>query len=109
MIYNLSTYFKNIFFGNEKNMASFNNNNSGFELDNKIENWLNGFKWKGLYVKVIPYEKNKLLINEIKALNHHFFDHLQLIDKRQYIKKKECSRKNRLLNEIIFPYLDIVK
>ena len=74
-------------------MASFNNNNSGFELDNKIENWLNGFKWKGLYVKVIPYEKSKLLVNEIKALNYYFFDYLQLIDKSQYIKKRNVVEK----------------
>ena len=93
MIYNLSTYFKNIFFDNEKNMASFNSNNSGFGLDNKIENWLNGFKWKGLYVKVIPYEKSKLLVNEIKALNYYFFDYLQLIDKSQYIKKRNVVEK----------------
>ena len=109
MIYSLSTYFKNIFFDNEKNMASFNSNNSGFGLDNKIENWLNGFKWKGLYVKVIPYEKSKLLINEIKALNYYFFDYLQLIDNSQYIKKKEYSKKNRLLNEIIFPLIGYCK
>ena len=93
MIYNLSTYFKNIFFDNEKNMASFNSNNSGFGLDNKIENWLNGFKWKGLYVKVIPYEKSKLLVNEIKDLNYYVFDYLQLIDKSQYIKKRNVVEK----------------
>ena len=63
-------------------MASFNNNNSGFGLDHKIENWLNRFKRKGLYVKVIPYEKSKLLVNEIKDLNYYFFDYLQLIEKK---------------------------
>ncbi len=88
MIYNLSTYFKNIFFDNKKNMASFNNNNSGFGLDHKIENQLNGFKWKGLYVKVIPYEKIKLLVNEIKALICYFFDYLYFFEKKSIHLKK---------------------
>ena len=90
----LSTYFKNILDDNGKNaIFSNSNHNSGFGLENKLENWFNGFKWKGLFIKVIPYEKSKLLINEIKALNYYFFDYLQLIDKSQYINKTECNKK----------------
>ena len=111
IIYSLSIYFKNIFNDNNEvnNKTSFNNNtNLGFGLENKIESWFNGFKWKGLYIKVIPYEKSKILINEIKALNYYFFDFLQLIDKSQYIKKKD-SKNNLLLNEIIFPLIGYSK
>ena len=113
VIYSLSIYFKNIFNEKKKNKIKetfFNNdNNSNLGLDNKIDNWFNGFKWKGLYIKVIPYEKSKTLINEIKALNYFFFDYLQIIDKNQYSKKNHKIKKTQLSYNIIFPIIGYTK
>ena len=113
IIYSLSIYFKNIFYENENNKIKetfFNNdNNTIFCLDNKIEKWFNGFKWKGIYIKVIPIEKSKILINEIKALNYYFFDYLQIIDKNQYIKKNININKVQLSDNIIFPLIGYTK
>ena len=112
LIYSLSIYFKDIFYENENNKIKetfFNNdNNSIFGLDNKIEKWFKGFKWKGLYIRVIPYKQSKTLINEIKSLNYYFFDYLQIIDKAQFIKKKDI-KKTQLSNNIIFPLIGYSK
>ena len=111
IIYSLSVYFKNFFYESENNKTNetFLNNNyiSGLELKN--ENWFNGFKWKGLYIKVIPYEKSKTLINEVKALNYFFFDYLQIIDKEQPNKKIDINTKKILSNNIIFPLIGYSK
>ena len=61
---------------------------------------IKGFKWKGLYIKIIDGDKNKNIIHEIKALNYYFFDYLQIIDKYQF--KKD----NQLSNLIIFPLIN---
>ena len=112
LIYSLSIYFKDIFYENENNKIKetfFNNdNNYILGLDNKIEKWFKGFKWKGIYIKVIPYKQGKTLINEIKALNYYFFDYLQIIDKNQFIKKNNI-KKIQLSNNIIFPLIGYSK
>ena len=112
LIYSLSIYFKDIFYENENNKIKetfFNkDNNSIFGLDIKIEKWFKGFKWKGIYIKVIPYKQGKTLINEIKSLNYYFFDYLQIIDKNQFIKKNNI-KKIQLSNNIIFPLIGYSK
>ena len=67
--------------------------------DIKSEKWKNGFKWKGLYIKINEGEENKIIINEIKALNYYFFDYIQIIDKHQILKDDQLS------NMIIFPLI----
>ena len=112
IIYSLSIYFKNIFYENENNKnneINFNNINYISGLEIKVENWLNGFKWKGLYIKVIPYEKSKTLINEIKALNYFFFDYLQIINKEQCNKMSDINNKIILSNNIVFPLIGYSK
>ena len=91
--------FTNNFFG-------YNSNNG---LNNNFENWKNGFKWKNLYIKVIPSEKSKLLINEIKALNYFFFEYLQLIDTNPMIKKNNYIKKTQLSYNLIFPLIGYSK
>ena len=108
IIYSLSAYFNHIFYenNNEKNIFE---NCSVYGLDNKINSWFSGFKWKGLYIKVIRYENSKTLINELKALNYFFFDYLQIIDKNQYLKKGNLIKKSQLSNNIIFPLIGYSK
>ena len=107
VIYSLSVYFKNILDETDKNKFTNNffNNNSAHRLNNNLDNWKNGFKWKNLYIKVIPSTKAKLLINEIKALNYFFFDYLQLMDTNPIIKKNNYIKKEQLSFNIIFPLI----
>ena len=112
IIYSLSIYFKNIFYDNENNKMKesfFNNdNNAMFGLENNVKKWFDGFMWKGLFIKVVPYTNSKILINEIKALNYYFFDYLQILDNNQYIKNKN-NNKIQLSNNIIFPLIGYTK
>ena len=113
ILYSLSIYFKNLFYENENNKIKetfINNENSAIiGLDNNISKWFKGFKWKGLYIRVIPSEKGKTLINEIKALNYFFFDYLQIMDINQFIKKNNLHNKAKLSNNIIFPLIAYTK
>ena len=81
------------------------NNNLQFDKEKiglpeyKSENWKKGFKWKGLFIKVVEGDIIKMIINEIKALNYFFFDYIQIIDKYQFIQEDQLS------NMIIFPLI----
>ena len=98
LIESLGNYFHNIIFGYENNNSSFENNK--YNLPEKdIMKWFRGFKWKGIYIRVIPSEKSKILLDEIKALNYFYFDYLQLLEEYEYIKE------NHLLYQLIFPII----
>ena len=100
LIESLGVYFNYIIFGKENNHYNFNLNNDMYDLHIKDKmKWFKGFKWKGVYIKVLTNEKSKILINEVKALNYYFFDYLQLCDKYPYFKN------NQLLYYIIFPLI----
>ena len=95
IIDSISTYYINVKYKN----TQFNNEEKIGLPDINSEKWIKGFKWKGLYIKINNGDKNKTIINEIKALNYFFFDYLQIIDKYQF--KKD----NQLSNLIIFPLI----
>ena len=111
MIYSLSIYFKNILGKNEKHDLenNFINNKNIHGLYNKIDDWINGFKWKNLYIKVIPIERSKILINEIKALNYYFFDYLQILFINSSDEKNNYMKKVHLSNNILFPFIGYSK
>jgi hypothetical protein len=100
LVNSLGIYFHNIFFENIQNNNLFLNINN-LDLP-KFENiWFKGFKWKGLFIKVIPQNKSKYIINEVKALNFFFLDYIQIIDKYRNFQ----NNKNPLSNYIIFPLI----
>ena len=109
IIYSLSSYFKNICGENQNFEKKFFNNKNLHGLSNKFEEWTNGFKWKNLYIRVIPVEKGKPLINEIKALNYYFFEYLQILLTNSSIKKLNYIKKIQLSNNIIFPLIGYTK
>ena len=109
IIYSLSVYFINILEEYEKNKKDNYVSNYDNGLSNKIETWKNGFKWKNLYIKVIPIGKSKILINEIKALNYFFFEYLQLLDTNSIVDKNYYNKKVQLSNNIIFPLIGYSK
>ena len=102
IIESLGIYFNNIIFGKENN-NNINNNNNDFGVKNLPEKdrmaWFNGFKWKGIYIKVVTNERSKIIKNEIKALNYFYFDYLQLLDQYPYLQI------NQLLYLMIFPLI----
>ena len=110
LVYSLSNYFKNILDENEKDQKENNALNYDNNLSNNSENWKKGFKWKNLYIRVIPSEKAKILFNEMKALNYFFFDFLQLLDTNSIMKQNNnYIKKAQLLNNIIFPLIGYSK
>ena len=48
--------------------------------DFKSLEYVKGFEWKGLYIRVLTYDQAKKLIREIKALKIAFFDFLGLFN-----------------------------
>ena len=98
IIESLGIYFNSIIFGKDNNNYLHNNNNYNLPTKDKMK-WFNGFKWKGIYIKVITHEKRKILLNEIKALNYFYFDYLQLLEQYPYFQI------NQLLYHIIFPLI----
>ena len=109
IIYSLSSYFKNILEKKEKDKNENFSLNYDVGLSNNYENWIDGFIWKNLYIKVIPFLKSKILINEMKALNYYFFEYLQIIDTNSTMNKNNYMKKVQLSNNIIFPLIGYSK
>ena len=94
LIDSISSFYTNIKYKN------LNYNKQGIDLpETNSDLWKLGFDWKGVHIKIFEGENNKIIINEIKALNYYFFDYLQIIDRYQFIKD------NQLSNNIIFPLI----
>ena len=98
LIESLGIFFSNLIFGSDNSNYDLDNNK--YNLPEKDKNkWFRGFKWKGIYIRVMPIEKSKTLLNEIKALNYFYFDYLQLLE------EYENNQENQLLYHIIFPLI----
>ena len=90
-------YFNSLLFNKNHWFNSKNNNLPSYDnLD-----WIKGFEWKGIYIKVMTYQESKKIRNEIKALNYAFLDYINIID----TFKKNSGNINLLSNEIIFPFI----
>ena len=98
LVESLGIYFSTIIFGKDNNNDFKYTDNFNLPTKEKIK-WFNGFKWKGIYIRVITNEKSKLLIKEIKALNYFYFDYLQLLEQYPYFQN------NQLLYNIVFPII----
>ena len=68
--------------------------------------WIKGFEWKGLFIKVQTYNDSKKIIKEIKALKYAFLDYIQVIDSFKY--KTNINSLNLLSNELIFPFISYI-
>lgn len=96
LTWGLSYYYNYSFLSQNSNW--FHVSESGLPNIDSIE-WIDGFEWKGLFIKVQSKEKSKALLNEIKALNYAFFDYIQIID------TYKIKQSNLLSNELIFPLI----
>ena len=75
--------------------------------NNDINLWLNGFEWKGLYIRI---DKDINCINnikkEIKALNYFFLDFIHIIWNNDLIQDLDINNKTNIFsNNIIFPLI----
>ena len=95
LIDSISSYYTNI----KYKKLSYNKQQSIDLPEINSDIWKQGFNWKGVHIQIYEGEKNKKIINEIKALNYFFFDYIQIIDRYQFIKD------NQLSNNIIFPLI----
>ena len=101
LVNSIVKYFNNIFFEDNPEILIQN----CFDLP-KIENiWFKGFKWKGLFIRVVPQDKSKFIINEVKSLNYFFLDYLQIIEGYKNFQ----NNKNLLSSYIIFPLISYAK
>ena len=81
---------KNFWFKNERiNLPNY-----------KSLEYIRGFDWKGLHIRVLPYDQAKKVIREVKSLKCAFFDFLTLFNNKNY-----DDINNLLSNEIIFPLM----
>ena len=97
LVWALSYFYFNSLFYNKS--TCFKNDKLNLPLHNSLE-WIKGFEWKGLHIKVLTYEQSKKLIHEIKALNYILYDYFQLFN-----NNKINNKKNLISNEIIFPLM----
>ena len=102
IVWALSYFYCNALLFNKKNW--FKNKNINLPSHNSLE-WIKGFEWKGLHIRILTYEKAKKIIREIKALKYILLDYLSIINNTQnnYINYK--NKKSLLTNEIIFPFM----
>ena len=102
LIESLGIFFEHMIFGSDNNFYNFDKNKYNLpEAD--IMKWFHGFKWKGIYIRVLPLDKSKILLNEIKSLNYFYFEYLQLLEEYEYIKE------NHLLYKIVFPIISYIE
>ena len=99
LVNSIGRYLHTIMFENNSNNQFSNYNNLDLPRFENI--WFKGFKWKGLFIRVVPQDKSKFIINEVKALNFFFLDYLQIIDKNHNFENNEKS----LFNYILFPLI----
>ena len=81
--------------------SSFKKDKINLPIHNSLE-WIKGFEWKGLHIRVLTHKQAKKLIHEIKALKYILFDYLNLFNNNSDV---DANVDNLLSNEIIFPFM----
>lgn len=68
--------------------------------------WLNGFEWKGIYIRIQPESESKHVEEELKCLRIAFIEYLQVIE---MFSTEKIKNSKILSNEIIFPLVTTIK
>ena len=99
LVESLSTYYYYSIYKKEAKLFP-NNFLSKTKLPSLTDkDWLNGFEWKGLFIRLQSYNKSKKLFQEMNALNYLFFDYIQIFD------NFKINYNNLISNDIIFPIM----
>lgn len=106
MCWAIAHFFQTLLFSDptHENISVFKHEEFSLPPVDSLE-WINGFEWKGLYIRIIPESESDYLQAEIKALKILYLEYIQLIE--GYESTKIMS--NYLSNELIFPLLSYVK
>lgn len=70
--------------------------------------WINGFEWKGLFIRIYPESESHFINQEISNLKKLFIEYLQIIELNP-IKNNIDLNNNLLSNNIVFPLISAVK
>ena len=100
LVWTLSYFYSNSLLYNKSSL--FKKEKLNLPAHNSLE-WIKGFEWKGLHIKVLTIENAKKLIHEVKSLKYALFDYLQLFNNKN--NNKNIDYNNLLSNEIIFPFM----
>ena len=95
LVWALSYFYSNSLF--LKKNYWFKNEKINLPYYKSLE-YIKGFEWKGLHIRILTYSQSKKIIREIKALKYAFFDFLNLFN-------NNYNDNNLLSNEIIFPLI----
>ena len=95
LVWALSYFYSNSLF--LKKNYWFKNEKINLPYYKSLE-YIKGFEWKGLHIRILTYSQAKKIIREIKALKYAFFDFLNLFN-------NNYNDNNLLSNEIIFPLI----
>ena len=95
LVWAIAYYYSNSLF--LKKNYWFKNDTINLPYYKSLE-YIRGFEWKGLHIRVLTYEQSKIVKREIKSLKIAFFDFLTLFN-------SEYTDINLLSNEIIFPLM----
>ena len=99
LVDSLSTYYYYSIYKKEAKIFPNNFLSKTNLLSLTDKDWLNGFEWKGLFIRLQSYNKSKKLFQEMKALNYLFFEYIQLFD------NFKINTNNLISNDIIFPIM----
>ena len=102
LVWALSYYYCNSLLFNKNHW--FNAKNSNLPNYDNLD-WVRGFEWKGLFIRVQTYDDSKNLMKEIKALKYAFLDYIQIIDSFKSNNNVSMNSYKLLSNEIIFPFI----
>lgn len=100
LIWAITYFYHTQLFQEQYSNTFFNQDEIGLPNADSVE-WMKGFEWKGIFIRVQTNEQSKYLFQEIKALNYLFFEYIQIIDNTK-IKSDEASL---LSNELLFPLI----
>ena len=103
LVWAISYYYCNSLLFNKNHW--FNAKTSNLPSYDNLD-WIKGFEWKGLFIKVQSYNDSKNIIKEIKGLKYAFLDYIQIIDNFKH--KTNMSSLNLLSNELIFPFISYI-
>ena len=97
LVWAVSFIYESILFSNNVNWFS-NIGDTALPPVDSLD-WVSGFEWKGVYIKVQPLDKSKRIKNEIKSLKNAFLDYIQILDCVKVGNEKLLS------NDIVFPLI----
>ena len=71
--------------------------------------WLNGFEWKGMYIRIQQDSESRDLYEELASLKLLYIEYLQMIELYNNSILPEETINKLLSNDLVFPLISVVK